>query len=532
MITVRDVWRGALPEGTELIAGGAGLERRVEWATSLRTRPPAFEAIKGGELAFIPVKSIRILDDRLDLAQVMASLAEKGGVAVAVVGPVSAEAIAVSDRMMLPLLKLPDTTSIPDVQHFAVRYILDQRTRLHEKEHELRLELTELALAGAGIAAISDRLAEICGCAVVWQEADGQVRHRAGKVSAKDAELAAALEPIQRWLLGTTIAAADPPVHELDVGATLGLVSPIPQRNGVGGFISVLDVASHSAQLARIGVARAASASAIELDRTRAVLEVRDDIEGDVAEVLLSGSYNSEAAIAERARRIGVELKSMNAVILLATAQRNLLDEGERDVHRWAELHIGKALFARQSKGMVIVVPNAESLKLDLMEQVQLFLDDLPESLSRHPVSAGIGRPALGVAGVRTSFDEAQQAATMSRRLYGPGRALAFAQMRLHKLLFAIANNPEVRIFHDETLGKLRDYDERTHSGLLPTLEAFFECQGSPTEMAARLHLHRNTVLYRLRRIEEVGDVNLNSAMTRLCLHLGLRIGDVVGVVH
>ncbi|MBV8196172.1 MAG: PucR family transcriptional regulator, partial [Candidatus Dormibacteraeota bacterium] len=90
-ITVKDVWRGVLPEGTELLAGGAGLERRVEWACALRTRPPAFDAVKGGEIAFVPVRSIKVLDERLDLPQVMTGLAEKGGVAVAVLGDVSAD---------------------------------------------------------------------------------------------------------------------------------------------------------------------------------------------------------------------------------------------------------------------------------------------------------------------------------------------------------------------------------------------------------------------------------------------------------
>ena len=59
-LTVKDVWRGVLPSGTDLLGGGGGLERRVEWACALRTRPPAFEAVKGGEIAFVPVKSIRL----------------------------------------------------------------------------------------------------------------------------------------------------------------------------------------------------------------------------------------------------------------------------------------------------------------------------------------------------------------------------------------------------------------------------------------------------------------------------------------
>src|SRR5579864_5388355 len=132
-ITVKDVWRSVLPRGTELLAGGAGLERRVEWACALRTRPPAFDAVKGGEMAFVPVRSIRLLDERLDLAQVMTSFAEKGGVAIAILGDATAQSIDIADRLMMPLLRMPETQHINDVHQACVRFILDQRTLLHER---------------------------------------------------------------------------------------------------------------------------------------------------------------------------------------------------------------------------------------------------------------------------------------------------------------------------------------------------------------------------------------------------------------
>ena len=150
LITVRDVWRGALPEGTELLGGGAGLDRRVEWATTLRTRPPAFEAIKGGEMALVPVASIRLLDERLDLADVMNGLAEKGGVAVAVVGDASPASLAVAERLLMPLLRLPDGAHVAEMQQSVVRYIVEQRTVLHEQAQLLQMELMQLALGGAG----------------------------------------------------------------------------------------------------------------------------------------------------------------------------------------------------------------------------------------------------------------------------------------------------------------------------------------------------------------------------------------------
>jgi DNA-binding PucR family transcriptional regulator len=46
-------------------------------------------------------------------------------------------------------------------------------------------------------------------------------------------------------------------------------------------------------------------------------------------------------------------------------------------------------------------------------------------------------------------------------------------------------------------------YDARTGAGLRETLEAFLDCSGSWSRVAAALHLHVNTVRYRIGRVEE-----------------------------
>src|SRR6202051_1751041 len=235
-ITVKDVWRGVLPPGTDLLGGGGGLERRVEWACALRTRPPAFEAVKGGEIAFVPVKSIRLLDERLDLPQVMVSFAEKGGVAVAVVGDVSVERLAAAARLMMPLLRLPEGIHAADAHHTCVRFILDQRALLHERAQELQLSLMDLALGGAGPDKIIERLAEVTGLPSAWLDEAGEVRPLTVTDDALLAEVEGGADALRRW--GGTIAAvgADPPVHEFTVGSNglATLVSPGPMRHGVG----------------------------------------------------------------------------------------------------------------------------------------------------------------------------------------------------------------------------------------------------------------------------------------------------------
>lgn len=533
VIAVKDVWRGALPPGTELLAGGGGLDRRVEWATALRTRPPAFEAVKGGEMAFVPVRSIRLLDERLDLAQVLQSFAEKGGVAVAILGEASVEAIAVADRMLLPLFRLPPGVAIAEVQETVVRFLLDQRTLLHERQQELHAQLMELALAGAGTEAIVDRLSQVTAKLALWQDAEGKARHWAGE--AVDALVAAAearFPEVRRWAENVPVVAADPPVHEFAAGRRgwARLVAPVVVRDGIGGYLSLIAPEAHLDQLARLAVSRAASACAIQLDRERAVLAARDELEGEFLDTLLAGSYSSEAAVRHRAERLGVDVEGEVAVLVARPdgdgTTRSRRDQLATAARAWAQRCAPQALTTLRQGALVVVLPvddhglEPRRLAADLRRTCAGAVGT--------EVSVGLGRTKRGIGGVRESYREAEQALGMSRRLGGDQRVAAFADLGLYRLLFAMHSHPELRAFYDDRVGALVEYDRRTGAGLMATLEAFFRCHGSPTEMAKLLHLHRNTVLYRLRRIEEVGQVRLSDPETRLGLHLCLRVGEVL----
>src|SRR5437870_1644935 len=78
-VTVDDVWRGALPDGTQLVAGNAGTRREVVWCTTLRARQPAFTPLRGGELLLIDPQVLTAVDPRLTLARLLESLARRGG---------------------------------------------------------------------------------------------------------------------------------------------------------------------------------------------------------------------------------------------------------------------------------------------------------------------------------------------------------------------------------------------------------------------------------------------------------------------
>jgi purine catabolism regulator len=142
------------------------------------------------------------------------------------------------------------------------------------------------------------------------------------------------------------------------------------------------------------------------------------------------------------------------------------------------------------------------------------------------PVAIGYGSVRSGTAEVAAAAREAEQALSMGRRLFGPDSATAFKELGLYRLLYALQPLPELRAFRDDALARLRAKDRG--GVLLQTLGAYLATNGSPTDAAQRLHLHRNTVLYRLGRLEDLLAVDLRDAEVRLALHLALKIGEVL----
>src|SRR5207237_10831043 len=130
-VTVDDVWRGALPPETQMVAGAAGMRREVVWGPALRARSPALTPLRGGELLLINPQVLTAVDPRLTLARLLESLAGQGVAGAAVLGRVSAEARRVSDTHGLPLFALPAALPLDQAEPQALRYTLGRRAGAH-----------------------------------------------------------------------------------------------------------------------------------------------------------------------------------------------------------------------------------------------------------------------------------------------------------------------------------------------------------------------------------------------------------------
>ncbi|MBD0838516.1 MULTISPECIES: PucR family transcriptional regulator [unclassified Streptomyces] len=162
-----------------------------------------------------------------------------------------------------------------------------------------------------------------------------------------------------------------------------------------------------------------------------------------------------------------------------------------------------------------------------------VLADALLESV-RDPLSAGLdddGRVTLGVSasvhsaeGLRGALEEARHARRVAAAR--PGRVCAAGHQELasHVLLLPFVPDDVRRAFTARLLDPLRDYDRRHRAELIPTLEAFLDCDGSWTRCATRLHLHVNTLRYRVGRIEQLTSRDLSRLEDKLDFFLALRM--------
>ena len=139
-------------------------------------------------------------------------------------------------------------------------------------------------------------------------------------------------------------------------------------------------------------------------------------------------------------------------------------------------------------------------------------------------LSLGAGRPYAGVTGLAAGYREAEEALLIGQELLGGDRTTYFGDLGIRRLLFPLRDSPELRAFYAEYLGALESYDERHGTELIRTLEGFFTHHGNHVRAAEALHLHRNTLLYRLARIQAISGLDLDDAEVRLAAQVALRL--------
>ena len=294
-------------------------------------------------------------------------------------------------------------------------------------------------------------------------------------------------------------------------------VQPVGAQGHVEAFLAVGKPAQPS-QLDRIVAGHALSLLAIELATSRAVADAQRRLQGDFFDELARGDL--PASKAERGlERFGFEHAAPVVVVSMEPGHEGAIEPEELAAVITDERSRagGGFLASAHDAGVHLLVP-AQS-PIDPASIVAPIAERMHAELR-----AGAGS-AVDPADVGRSLREARYALQVCR-LEGRDHA-GFEDLGTYRLLLSMTEPDALRAFADSLLTPLDDYD-RDHQGeLVSSLRTFLDHNARWEAAAGALFIHRHTLRYRMRKVEELTGRDLSGSFDRMEFWLALRARDL-----
>ena len=167
-------------------------------------------------------------------------------------------------------------------------------------------------------------------------------------------------------------------------------------------------------------------------------------------------------------------------------------------------------------RNSAIVIAGAQSLK----EPKALF-GCFPASRT---VKAGVSSPFRTAGKLHAALQEAQDALATGQLLSPRRRVFTFEQYGVYVLLRQLAGHEDLARYYHPAIPVLTEYDEQNNAKLLYTLQTYLRSNCSVKDTSEALFLHRNSVLYRLKKISELCGIDLSDTATCFRLRLSFAI--------
>jgi sugar diacid utilization regulator len=404
--------------------------------------------------------------------------------------------------------------------------------------------LVEQVIAGNGLSGVARLLSDMLGLpATIADEAFEPMhsfaprgKHLAANESALPPDV---LEAIRFDLAIEPLASTAPPSLALrGADGNAYALAPVVLPPGVSAYVWVVEPSGTLSPRALDAVSHAAAACTVEMMRLRAVAEGESRVRGSFLEELLISPITSVNGTRRRAHFLGYDLRGPHVVFILDLDQFSgyIATHGlnERDIQlikerfrRSLDVSVpavwSRTLVWEHSDSLIVLAPaGRQHDPHSFRQRVEMLRGSVEQRLRGPSVSAGIGRSYSDLSQLQQSYRQAEHALHIGTAVSGISSTNAFDDLGAYRLLFHLRDQPELESFCEESIGALDRYDAEHGTDLIQTLGTYLDLQGNLSQTARALHLHRNGLLYRLGRIEQIGICDLSQPGQRLSLQLAL----------
>jgi purine catabolism regulator len=476
---------------------GAAAAREIAWVRVLRSRVPALDALEEGDVVVASAAVSGVIAGSAEDAGALADALAARAAALLVTGQDvegrSSSLVSAASARGIPVLRLPDADAAA-LERSVIAWLVNRRAALEGQAAALERQLEVLALGGADLVTLVAAFGAFLGRAAVLEGRRGD----ALAVHAP-AEIPAAAAAASRFLAtGSGVA----------LRVALPLASPDPSRRpdlarygepALRGSLLLLGDAPIG-DLERTATDRAAALMALELSRDAAVHRARETARR--SEALPADGPPWVVLVARQVGREDVEeaeqREAFRAELRMLAPNRRLTLRGDSES---LEFRLVAVADADDPQGLAIAGRVADFLRRSV-------------AVSRPFADAG-GRPAAE-ADARATLEAAE-------RYPSAPPVVRADRVAAYRLLGNLHNLPDGLGLARALLEPLLGGRPTVVAERLETLRVVLDRPGL-AEAAAALGVHRNTIAYRIRRIESLGGWDLQDPELRLSLAVAVRI--------
>ena len=467
------------------------------------------------------------------------------------------EVVELAEQQNFVIIELPWEVRFSTIIEEVMRDINDTQYKDRERSEKVQQELLKLILGDTDLDHISKYIQRQIDCQLLITDRNGSVQAESGYTQAfmekwKNAVIHGDF-PIRKE---ADLVNNDPMLQKFrtaDLDDRLILQIPVLQFSGdPQGYIFVvlpkkMPAVSYLTHYRVTVLEHAATTISLWLSRKNAIEETKINLRSDFVQEVAKGEFVSADQALSRAKLLGYNL-DLPYISLIGYPEnfKELFEKRKQDYDsytQWTESMIRyieeEIYFAAQSlKREVMITYQGDQLLIYLekpaetdYENVINFLDlvdrRLRNLLPDVTISWGVGDYSEGFQGLSESYHHAKIALEIGRRKKGRGQRTLYSDTRIDRVLLTLAQNEEMKEVIMTTIKPLVEYDKQRNMDLIGTLKSYNQNHGNVSQAARALSLHRQSLLYRLRKIESLTGHSLIDPDDLFLLDLSLKTWEI-----
>lgn len=147
----------------------------------------------------------------------------------------------------------------------------------------------------------------------------------------------------------------------------------------------------------------------------------------------------------------------------------------------------------------MILIKDAKGLDADKLEELAWMMSDNLQTEAMQQISVAYGKRAEQIGEIETSYQEARMALEIGDTFYSQNRVFSYRELSVGKIIYQMPVERCEELVSEVFGGKEETLDEED----LKTVQRFFDNDLNISETARQMYVHRNTLVYRLERIEK-----------------------------